>query len=166
MQLKVLLITLGVMAASLMNLFAQQPERWTAEKANAWYAQQPWMTGANYVPSDAINQLEMFQAATWNPALNDRELGLAQSVGMNVVRVFLQDQLWEQDAAGFRKRLDEFLGIASRHGIRVIFVLFDSCWTRCLALGRSILRFLECITRGGCRARAHSGWPIPPMSPG
>jgi hypothetical protein len=133
MQLKVLLITLGVMAASLMNLFAQQPERWTAEKANAWYAQQPWM--ANYVPSDAINQLEMFQAATWNPALNDRELGLAQSVGMNVVRVFLQDQLWEQDAAGFRKRLDEFLGIASRHGIRVIFVLFDSCWDPMPRLG-------------------------------
>jgi hypothetical protein len=118
-----------------MNLFAQEPVRWTAEKANAWYAQQPWMTGANYVPSDAINQFEMFQAATWDPALNDRELGLAASVGMNVVRVFLQDQLWEQDAAGFRKRLEEFLGIASRHGIRVIFVLFDSCWDPMPQLG-------------------------------
>ena len=70
---------------------AQQPERWSAEQANAWYAKQPWLVGANYVPSDAINQLEMFQAATWNPQLNDKELGMAQGIGMNTMLVFLQD---------------------------------------------------------------------------
>ena len=107
---------------------AEKPARWTAEKANAWYAQQPWLVGANYVPSDAINQLEMFQAATWNPQLNDKELGLAQGIGMNTMRVFLQDQLWAQDSVGFTKRLDEFLAICSRHGIRPILVLFDSVW--------------------------------------
>ena len=106
---------------------AQRP-RWTPEQANAWYARQPWLLGANYVPSDAINQLEMFQAATWNASLNEKELGLAESVGMNTMRVFLQDQLWQQDPSGFSERLDEFLTIASRHGIRPIFVLFDSCW--------------------------------------
>jgi hypothetical protein len=104
------------------------PARWTPGKANAWYAEQPWLVGANYVPSDAINQLEMFQAATWDPQLNDKELGLAQGIGMNTMRVFLQDQLWTQDPAGFTKRLNEFLAIASRHGIRPVFVLFDSCW--------------------------------------
>ena len=102
--------------------------RWTAERANAWYEQQPWLVGANYVPSDAINQLEMFQAATWNPQLNDKELGLAEGIGMNTMRVFLQDQLWAQDPDGFKHRLDEFLSIASKHHIRPIFVLFDSCW--------------------------------------
>ena len=107
---------------------AQQPQRWPAEKANAWYAQQPWLVGANYVPSDAINQFEMFQADTWDPRLNDKELGMAQSIGMNTMRVFLQDQLWQQDPAGFKKRLDAFLTIASSHGIRPIFVLFDSVW--------------------------------------
>ncbi len=108
---------------------AQQPgTRWTAEAANRWYSEQPWLVGANYLPSDAINQLEMFQATTWNAALNDRELNMAQSAGMNTLRVFLQDQLWQQDAAGFTKRLDEFLAIAQRHGIRPILVLFDSCW--------------------------------------
>jgi hypothetical protein len=107
---------------------AQGPARWTAEKANAWYAQQPWLVGANYVPSDAINQLEMFQAATWNPALNDKELGMAQGIGMNTMRVFLQDQLWTQDPEGFTKRLNEFLAICSRHGIRPMLVLFDSVW--------------------------------------
>ena len=102
--------------------------RWSAEHANQWYAQQPWLVGANYIPSDAINQLEMFQAATFNPALNDKELGMAQSIGMNTMRVFLQDQLWQQDPEGFKQRLDAFLTIASRHGIRPILVLFDSCW--------------------------------------
>jgi hypothetical protein len=102
--------------------------RWSAAKANAWYAKQPWLVGANYVPSDAINQFEMFQAATFNPALNDKELGMAESIGMNTMRVFLQDQLWEQDPAGFKKRLDAFLAIAAKHHIRPLLVLFDSCW--------------------------------------
>jgi hypothetical protein len=103
-------------------------ERWRAERANQWYARQPWLVGANYIPSDAINELEMFQATTFNPVLNDKELGMAESIGMNTVRVFLQDQLWQQDPDGFKQRLDAFLTIASRHGIRPILVLFDSCW--------------------------------------
>ena len=103
-------------------------ERWSAERANQWYAQQPWLVGANYIPSDAINELEMFQATTFNPALNDKELGMAESIGMNTIRVFLQDQLWKQDHEGFKARLNTFLSIADRHHIRPIFVLFDSCW--------------------------------------
>src|ERR1700729_2942815 len=106
----------------------QQPQRWTEETANAWYAKQPWLVGANFAPSDAINQLEMFQAATFNPAPNDKELGLAESIGMNTMRVFLQDQLWAQDPEGFKQRLDTFLGIAAKHHIRPLLVLFDSCW--------------------------------------
>lgn len=113
---------------TLFSFAQEQPRRWTAEAANAWYARQPWLVGANYVPSDAINQLEMFQAATFNPELNDKELGWAESIGMNTMRVFLQDQLWEQDPQGFTKRLDTFLGIAAKHHIRPLFVLFDSCW--------------------------------------
>ena len=107
---------------------AQDLPRWSVERANTWYAQQPWLVGANYVPSDAINQLEMFQAATWNPQLNDKELGMAEGIGMNTMRVFLQDQLWSQDSAGFTSRLNEFLSLAAKHHIRPILVLFDSCW--------------------------------------
>jgi len=107
---------------------ARADGRWSEAKAQAWYAQQPWLVGANYIPSDAINQLEMFQAETFNPAINDRELGLAESVGMNTARVFLQDQLWEQDPEGFKKRLNTFLTIAAKHHIRPLLVLFDSCW--------------------------------------
>ena len=118
----------AVMTAQASQPMNNAPARWTAERANAWYAKQPWLVGANFVPSDAINELEMFQAATFNPALNDKELGMAESIGMNTVRVFLQDQLWQQDPKGFTQRLDAFLAIAAKHHIRPLLVLFDSCW--------------------------------------
>ncbi len=123
-----LLFLLAVMPALLPAQQTDAPGRWTPEHANAWYAKQPWLVGANFIPSDAINELEMFQAATWDPALNDKELGMAESIGMNTMRVFLQDQLWQQDPKGFTERLNQFLTIAAKHHIRPLFVLFDSCW--------------------------------------
>ncbi len=103
-------------------------QRWSPEKAHDWYAAQRWLLGSNYIPTDAINQLEMWQAETFNPAQIDRELGWAAGMGMNTMRVFLHDQLWAQDAPGFRKRIDQFLSIAAKHGIKPLLVLFDSCW--------------------------------------
>ena len=106
----------------------QARDRWTAEQANRWYAAQPWLVGSNYIPANAINQLDMWQAATFDPQRIDTELGWAQGLGMNTMRVFLHDLLWSQDPAGFKKRIDVFLKIAAKHGIKPIFVLFDSCW--------------------------------------
>lgn len=107
---------------------AESSARWSEAKAQTWYKAQPWLVGANFVPSDAINELEMFQPATFNPTLIDKELGMGESVGMNTMRVFLQDQLWLSDPKGFQQRLNVFLGIAAKHGIRPLLVLFDSCW--------------------------------------
>jgi hypothetical protein len=109
-------------------LAAGQDNRWSEDKANAWYARQPWLVGANFIPSDAINELEMWQPGTFDEAEIDKELGWAQGIGMNTIRVFLQDLLWRQDPEGFKRRIDAFLGIAAKHRIRPIFVLFDSCW--------------------------------------
>ncbi|HEV2275298.1 MAG TPA: 1,4-beta-xylanase [Acidobacteriaceae bacterium] len=106
----------------------QPPQRWTEQEAAAWYAKEPWLVGSNFIPSNAINQLEMWQAVTFDPKEIDRELGWAEQIGMNTMRVFLQDQLWAQDPAGFTRRIDAFLAIAARHHIRPLFVLFDSCW--------------------------------------
>lgn len=104
------------------------PGRWTAERANAWYAKQPWLVGSNFVPSDASNEFEMWQAETFNPASIDRELGWAKSIGMNSMRVFLHDLLWDQDRKGFTSRIDRYLDISSKHGISTMLVLFDSVW--------------------------------------
>jgi len=105
-----------------------QSARWSEQRANDWYAKQPWLVGSNYIPKDAINELEMWQAASFDPAEIDKELGWAEGLGMNTMRVFLHDLLWEQDAPGFQRRIDQFLAIAARHHIRPLFVLFDSCW--------------------------------------
>ncbi|UWZ85847.1 cellulase family glycosylhydrolase [Occallatibacter riparius] len=105
-----------------------QETRWTAERANQWYAQQPWLVGSNFLPSNAVNELEMWQADTFDPAEIDRELGWAEQLGMNTMRVFLHNLPWEQDAKGFQKRIDQFLAISAKHHIRPVFVLFDSCW--------------------------------------
>jgi hypothetical protein len=107
---------------------AASRERWTEQQAQDWYARQPWILGANYVPATAINELEMWQAASFDPQRIDLELGWAEAIGMNTMRVFLHDLLWQQDAPGFRRRIDTFLAIATRHHIRTLFVLFDSVW--------------------------------------
>ena len=123
------IVIAGLLASTaLLGAPAEARDRWTEAQAKAWYDRQPWLVGSNYTPASAINQLEMWQAETWNPAEIDRELGLAQGIGMNTMRVFLHDQLWQQDAEGFKRRIDEFLTIAARHRIKPLFVLFDSCW--------------------------------------
>jgi hypothetical protein len=124
----VLLIVGLALVSVLAPTSAAQTPRWTEQKANAWYAQQPWLVGSNYIPKSAINQLEMWQEETFDPVEIDKELGWAEAMGMNTMRVFLHDLLWQQDAAGFQKRIDQFLTIAARHHIRPLFVLFDSCW--------------------------------------
>jgi endo-1,4-beta-mannosidase len=100
----------------------------TPEQAQTWQDQTPWLVGANFVPSNAVNQLEMWQAATWSPEVIDRELGWAANIGMNCMRVFLHDLIWTHDKNGFLTRLDAYLEIAGKHGIATMFVLFDSVW--------------------------------------
>ena len=102
--------------------------RWPADRANRWYQGQGWLVGANYITSTAINQLEMFQPGTYDLRRINTELGWARAYGFSSVRVFLHDQLWTQDARGFHNRLAQFVGIAASHGIRPLFVFFDSCW--------------------------------------
>lgn len=102
--------------------------RWLADRAGAWYGRQPWLVGCNFTPSSASNQLEMWQADTYDPATIDRELGWASELGMNVVRVYLHDIAWQTDPEGFKARVRRFLAIAARHRIRTILVIFDDCW--------------------------------------
>jgi hypothetical protein len=112
------------------------PIIWPNEKARVWYARQGWLVGCNYTPANAINQLEMWQAETFDPVTIDKELGWAESIGMNTARVFLHDLLWQQDSLGFAQRIDRFLTIAAKHKIKPMFVFFDSCWDPNPQLGK------------------------------
>jgi len=119
--LVLLSVAVGLQAADL-------PGPWSPDKANAWYAKQPWLVGCNFGPSTAINQLEMWQADTFDPTTIDRELGYAEQIGFTSVRVFLHHLAWQQDPKGFLERMDRFLDLARKHRIGVMFVFFDSCW--------------------------------------
>jgi len=102
--------------------------RWDRERINNWYDQRPWLIGCNFVPSNAVNQLEMWQAETYDPECIDRELGWARNIGMNSVRVFLHDLVWENDPEGLIDRMRHFLKIADKFGILTMFVFLDDCW--------------------------------------
>jgi len=144
--MKRILIVLCLFAAATAS--AQTP-KWSEKEANDWYAKQPWLVGSNYIPANAINQLEMWQAETFDTTRIDMELGWAEGLGMNTMRVFLHDLLWQQDQAGFKRRLDTFLSLAKKHKIRPILVVFDSCWFPFPAWG------IQPVPRKGVH---NSGW--------
>jgi hypothetical protein len=127
---KILLILL----VAVTSITAQ--EKWSEQQSRDWYTKQSWLVGANYNPASAINQLEMWQADSFDPKRIDLELGWAEGLGMNTMRVFLHDLLWQQDPDGFKRRLEQFLTIAARHKIKPMFVLFDSVWDPDAKLGK------------------------------
>src|ERR1700692_3820904 len=105
-----------------------QTQRWPERTATDWYAAKPWLVSSNYIPATSIIQLEMWQADTFDPQRIDLELGWAESLGMNTMRVFLHDLLWRQDSPGLNQRMYKYLTIADRHHIKTLFVLLDSVW--------------------------------------
>src|SRR5829696_8416971 len=110
--------------------------RWTEQRASQWYEMHGWQAGCNFIPSNAINQLEMWQEETFSPQIINRELGWAASLGFNTARVFLHHLVWEENAEGFINRIEEYLSIAQKHNIRTMFVLFDAVWNPFPKLGK------------------------------
>ncbi len=111
-----------------LNTVEEAREVWSVEQAREWKERTGWLRGSNFQPSTAINQLEMWQEATFDSETIDRELGWAENIGMNAMRVYLHHVAWEVDKEGFKKRVEEYLSIADKHGIKTIFVFFDDCW--------------------------------------
>ncbi len=105
-----------------------RPARWTPEQAQQWFIERGWLVGCNFSPSTAINQLEMWQADTFDLPTIDRELGWAKDLGFNSVRVFLHDIPWNADKQGMANRMEQFLAACDKHHIGVMFVLLDACW--------------------------------------
>jgi hypothetical protein len=130
--------------------------RWPVEKAQAWYKAHAWISGANFTPSTAINQLEMWQADTFDPATIDRELGFAEGIGFNTMRVFLHSLAWKQDPKGFKTRVNAYLALADKHHIQTMFVFFDDCWNKQANVG------VQPLPKPGIH---NSGWLQDPGDP-
>jgi len=100
---------------------------WSEQKASDWYASQPWLCGFNYIPAYAINYTAMWDKTSFDAKAIDKELALAESAGMNVLRAVLQFAVYEDNPPYFLKTLDTFLVICAKHKIKFVPALFDDC---------------------------------------
>lgn len=121
-------IALSVLVFCTQVSWAEPAERWSSSKANSWYQEKGWLVGCNFIPSTAVNQLEMWQRETFDPKTIDRELGWAAKYGLNTVRVYLHNLAWQADPKGFKTRIRQYLALADSHSIKTVFVIFDDCW--------------------------------------
>tara|TARA_R110002072_G_scaffold140149_5_gene284039 strand:- start:3329 stop:4405 length:1077 start_codon:yes stop_codon:yes gene_type:complete len=138
--MKNLLLT-GIFSFMLTFVYAQEKNslnttKWSVEKAKAWYEKHDWIIGANFNPSTAINQLEMWQTETFDPETIDRELGYAANIGMNTMRVYLHSLAYKSDPKGFKSSMNTYLDIANKHGIKTMFVIFDDVWNKSPKIGK------------------------------
>ena len=140
--------------------------QWSVQRAEEWHAKHGWRVGVNYIPSTAENQLEHWQAETFDLVTIERELTWAQGLGLNTIRVFLHYLPYQLDAAGFIDRINKFLSIADSKGIKTFFVLFDDCWNKEFAAGKQPdpipgvhnSQWVQCP--GEKRVTDQSAWPI------
>jgi len=129
------LIKLLFIGLFILLFFSVRAQQWPVAKAWVWYDAQPWWVGTNFNPSTAINQLEFWQAETFDENTIKRELKWSADLGMNVHRVYLHNLLWKQDSNGFIDRLNVYLSIADRYELKTIFVLLDDVWHPVSKLG-------------------------------
>ena len=136
MKIRSLYILLALVAFTVVSCHQPRTERWTEEEALAWEESTGWMSGCNYIPRTAINQLGMWQKETFDVGTINEELGWAEDLGFNVMRVYLHHMAWKQDPKGFKDRMDQYLEVADLHGIKTLFVFFDDCWRDTAWTGR------------------------------
>ncbi|KAL4509312.1 hypothetical protein ABPG72_018243 [Tetrahymena utriculariae] len=121
-------LNIFIVVFSIFLFTAHSTPLWSAEKAHSWYQSIGWRVGCNFIPSTAVNQLEMWQAESFDPTTIERELSQASSIGFNTIRVFLHYLAWGEDKSSFKQRMHTFLNITEQFNIKTTFVLFDDCW--------------------------------------
>ncbi len=109
--------------------------KWSEEKANSWYEDQKWIVGCNFLPSSAINQLEMFQDDTFDLDTIKTEITWASDIGFNSLRIYLHDLLWS-DKNNLTSKLNLVLDFCASKEIKPILVLFDDCHRAYPKLGK------------------------------
>ena len=102
-------------------------ERWTKAQAQAWSEANPWFCGFNYIPANAVNYTAMWDKTNFSPEVIERELALAEEVGLNCARVVLQYAVYAENPKHFIKAFDKFLSICDKYHIKVMPIFFDDC---------------------------------------
>ncbi len=124
MRGRTLLVVLGLVLTSATwtsHGFSAEPP-----PADSPFGDFSWMHGANYTPSYAATDVQTW--LQYDHQTVDRELGYAERIGLNCVRVFLQSLVWEHDRELFLKNFEDFVSTADAHGLKVMPIIFDSCF--------------------------------------
>ena len=80
---------------------------WSAQKANQWYAGKGWLRGCDFIPQYRGQPTGNVAGGQLGSRHDRPRAGLAESIGLNCMRVFLHHLAWEEDPAGFRQRMDQ-----------------------------------------------------------
>lgn len=99
--------------------------RWSKEKVWQWYRHVGWQCGFNYLPRTAVNYLDFWQA--FDEQTIEQELGWAEQVGFNSIRIVLSYTVWQADPAQFQQKFARFLDICAKFGLRLMPCLLDDC---------------------------------------
>ena len=106
---------------------ANQGERWSKEKAQAWHASRKRLKGFNFLPNTSINSIEMFQEDTFDPAAIKSDFTYSQALGFDTARVFLSHTLWKDQAESYKANFARYLEIADAANISTMPTFFDDC---------------------------------------
>jgi len=160
--MKKLLLTCALVAIS---ASAQARDLWT--KAQPTPGTPAEMAGGQQLYSGRCHQqLEMWQAASFDPAQIDKERAGPGPGHDHHARLPARCAV-ATGCAGLQEAHGRLSGHRGKHGIKPLFVLFDSCWDPNPKLGRSIRPFPACQFRLGARpGRAGAGGPIAISPPG
>lgn len=81
--------------------------------------------GAAYIPVRTCNAYQQWKEYDHGVAV--RDLGFAQRLHLNAVRIWLSYELWIEDREKMENGFEDFLSVASEQGIRVMPSLFECC---------------------------------------
>ena len=99
--------------------------QWTEQEINEWYAKQPWLRGTNFLPSDCINRLDMWQSFGREEHLKtaETELKLSEETGFNTVRLWCNFDVYYKEPEEFMQTLESYISLCAKYHHSVMLVL-------------------------------------------
>ncbi len=104
-------------------------EKWSKQKAYAWYNAQPWIRGFNGLPSNCVNRIAMWQSYGHDKILEQLkyEYALAKQTGFNAVRLVGSFEVWLYQHDSYMAILEEYIALAAQNGLNVMYVIGNDC---------------------------------------
>ena len=99
--------------------------QWTEQEIAEWYKSQPWLRGTNFLPSDCVNRLDMWQSIGREEHLKtaETELKLSKETGFNTVRLWCNFDVYYKEPEEFMQTLESYITLCAKYDQSVMLVL-------------------------------------------